>query len=426
MKKFYLFDYLKENADIDKSKLDLLQYELDQRIYYYGDNFSNPKEKKISYIQNIKLKFKAFLKNIFTNYSILTSQKVMSGKIVVSNAYFSVNQELAKQKINIFRPVHNISKDFGVASNLAVYKNYQKIDKAISLGDYKLLISDGFSQQLDEFTESLKSYYSDIKVDALIVPNDLSFYEQLNIKIFKQLKKPSFIFLHGLPGRYNIYDDNQTDYLIVWGKKIKQNYVNIGFDANKILISGHPFYNKLDNGELRNSLDDILVLSVPLAGAQYRDDVRLSDRGNLIIYLCSIEKILKKFGVKQVRLRVHPSENIDWYYKFIDNNFFIADKIPLSDSLKRSTLVIGSMSTVFLEAMYYGVNYIIYEPTIGSLDLVGYNLVPPFDGSDSKALVAQNEVSLEQMIKERAVVDRTIFNDYIDTPFNINCITDLI
>jgi hypothetical protein len=60
------------------------------------------------------------------------------------------------------------------------------------------------------------------------------------------------------------------------------------------------------------------------------------------------------------------------------------------------------------------------------LDLSGYSLTPPFDGSDNKVPTANDEESLKLLLKEKALVDRTIFNDYIDTPFNIRVITDRI
>ena len=169
-----------------------------------------------------------------------------------------------------------------------------------------------------------------------------------------------------------------------------------------------------------------MIVSKSLNGAQHRDAVRLIDRGNLIIYLEGIRNVLKAIGVKKVRLRVHPSENIDWYFKFIDRDFFVADNVLLRDSLKRSTLVIGPTSTVFLESIYYGVNYLVYEPASQNVDLSGFPLVPPFDGSDPKVPIAKNEAELLRMLKEKTLVDKTVFNDYVDTPFDPHEFIDLI
>jgi hypothetical protein len=269
-------------------------------------------------------------------------------------------------------------------------------------------------------------WYSSANIAALIVPNDQSFFELLNILIFRDIKKPSFIFLHGLPCRYNIYDENQTDYLIVWGEKIKEHYTDVGFDPKKIFVSGHPYYKPKQKTILRNSLENILIITKSTEGAQYRDKVRIADRGNLVLYLYSIQNVLQKIGVKHVRLRPHPSESSAWYFQFLDKNFFRLDALELSKSLDQSSLVIGPTSSVLLQSLYHDVNYLIYEPTINNLNLIGFSLVPPFDGSNKKVPAAQNEQELSELLKDKISIDPSVINDYIQTPFDISFIKRLI
>ena len=426
MNSFYLLDYLQNNQPEINNEIQLLKYELDHRIYCYGDHFQYPKEKRLIWSNLLFVKLKYFLKNIYLLSLLIGKSKDLDNKTIVSNAYFSLNDRLADLDLNILRPIHNPVINKKTIGNFKIFREFIWIDKKMRRADFKELLSHSFLKKLNLFIENLAQYYKSMNVSALIVPNDISFFEQLNIKAFKKIGKPSFIFLHGLPGRYNIYDDNQTDYLVVWSEKIKQHYVKIGFKSDKILVSGHPYYESLPVSFLRNNLDNILIISKSFNGSQYRDRVRLTDRGSLIVYLSQVQKILESQGVKQVRLRVHPSENIMWYFKFIDQDFFIEDKESLRNSLEKSTLVIGPTSTVFLESIYYGVNYLVYEPTVNGLDLSGYPLVPPFDKSDSKALVANNEAELEKFIIEKNLVDKTIFNDYIKTPFDANCIIDKI
>jgi hypothetical protein len=358
---------------------------------------------------------------------MVRARKKTGIKTVISDAYFSVNEKLTGLGLNVLRPIYNLAVGKPIVGNLKILKEFIVIDQKIRNGDFNELLSSDFFKKLDSFTDHLTKYYELIGVNALIVPNDIAFFEQLNINIFRKLGKPSFIFLHGLPGIYNICNDNQTDYLAVWGEKIKEHYINAGFDPNKILISGHPFYQKLHNNRLRNNFDNILVITkVAATAAQYRDKFRLSDRGNSVIYLYSIERVLRSLGVTRVCLRVHPAESIAWYYRFINKDFFVADQKDLNASLSKATLVIGPASTVFLESIYRGVNYLVYEPTANSLDLGGVSPAPPFDGSDPKVPVAKNETQLRQMLKEKIVLDKTIFNDYIDTPFNIQGLIDKI
>lgn len=426
MDKFYLFDYLKKNNPIKEEELELLKYEIDQRLYYYGDHFKCPKERLSTPYSLFQIQLKYFLRNIYLFCVSKNTFRNSNSKIIISNAYFSVNKKLSDLGFNVLRPVHNSTVGSPVAGNYKIIKEFIVIDKKIRKGELNDLLIDDFLKKINLFINNLTEYYKSIGASALIIPNDIAFFEKMNIEAFKRLKKPSFIFLHGLPGRYNIYDDNLTDYSIVWGEKIKQNYIQNGFKPETILVSGHPFYERLSDGTLRHSLDDILIISKSINGAPHRNGARLADRGSLIVYLNQIADILKRQGVKKTRLRVHPSENINWYHKFIDQDFFTEDKEALKDSLEKSTLVIGPTSTVFLESMYYGVNYLVYEPVASGVDLSGYSLVPPFDKSDPKVPVANNEIELEEFLVRKTLVDKTIFNDYINTPFDANCIIDKI
>ncbi len=99
-------------------------------------------------------------------------------------------------------------------------------------------------------------------------------------KIFEEINKPSFIFLHGLPARMNNFDDNRTKYLIVWGEKIKDAYVNMGgFDPNKIFVSGNRNYKNYNTKELKFDFTDIVVLTCSMPGGQNTVKIQIIDRG---------------------------------------------------------------------------------------------------------------------------------------------------
>src|ERR1039458_5785401 len=120
MEKFYLLDYLKNSTNIPASKIELLKYELDQRIYYFGEQFNNPREnnhKKNSLIRDL-------MKNIDTRYLLLKKIKNTKNKCVLSNAYFSINLELKKLNINTLRPMHNTVKNAVIAGNWEIYKQF--------------------------------------------------------------------------------------------------------------------------------------------------------------------------------------------------------------------------------------------------------------------------------------------------------------
>ena len=428
MHNFYLIDYIKENFNIEQSILESIKYELDQHIYYYGKQFKYPKEKQKDFAGKIsKERIKKTLEYCIALASYLFGSNLNnSKKNILSNAYFSINHELSKLNFNVYRPLWSIGRDFNVLSNQKILREVQYFKGSFEKGSFIDFISHEFVGKIHLFKSTLKQYFIDSDIGAIFVPNDMGFFENVSINIFRQINRPSFIFLHGLPGRYNNIDDNKTDYLIVWGEKIKEHYVHAGIDKDKILVSGHPYYKKLNFKNLSFNLDAPLIITKSMNGAQHNDGVRLTDRGNLILYLYMIQSVLSKFGVKRVRFRPHPSENSEWYLKFIDNDFFQVDQDSLPTSLGKSTIVIGPTSTVFLESIYHGVSYICFEPSKNDIDLINFKLVPPFDGSDERLPVAKNEEQFEQLIKDKAKVDVSIFNDYIKTPFDLNFVKTII
>jgi hypothetical protein len=424
MEPFYFLDFIRDNSYLNHTRYDNLRYELDKHFHYYGDHFKFPYE--VNRNTGIDL-IKTYIKLLFALTRIVQKRKsTETDKIVLSNAYFSVNEELAKLGYKVFYPCWQIGKDKNVLGSWDILVRIEKIKYKLKKSNFNELIKEEFTNEIKAFEEKMTIFFQKNKVKSLFVPNDESFFENLSILICKQIGIPSFVFLHGLPGRYNQLDENRSDYLIVWGEKIKENYIKSGINPDKIFISGHPYYKKLNYTPLKFSFNNILVITKSLNGAHHSDGVILADRSNLLLYLFSIEKILIRFGVRSVRFRPHPSENANWYMKFINNDFYIIDKGNLPHSILNSTLIIGPTSTVFLESLYYGVNYLVYEPSLNNIDLINTLLVPPFDGSDSKIPVSKNEDELEYMLQNKIKVDPTCLKNYLTTPFDLSFVKNLI
>ena len=140
-----------------------------------------------------------------------------------------------------------------------------------------------------------------------------------------------------------------------------------------------------------------------------------------------IQTVLEYFGVKNVRFRPHPSEDINWYLKYIDNDFFMPDLQSIDKSINESTLIIGPTSTVFLESINSGVNYIVYEPKLANgLGLDGYEIISPFDGSDINVPVANDILSLKSIILKKQFVNPKMLSEYLNIKFNPDIILDKI
>jgi hypothetical protein len=404
-------DYLNQEALFRKEFLSDIKYEIDSKLYEYGNHFKANKENKLFVFKQILIYIFRALKGL--KHILIVNKKFQN--VVISSAYFNVHTELNKSGYNCINvPWLEPNLNFRVYLKLQIFnfkiKNCKFSEFDSLYHDYLLI------------RENLKKIYSNPEIKFLILPQDMGVFERISIRIFKELNKKTFLFSHGLPGRYNNIDDNRTDLLVVWGRKIKQNYIKAGISEDKILISGHPSYNyDLSNIKLKSSLNNILVLSKSINGTPHSTGVRISDRTNLILYLFQIKKELLKLGINSVKFRPHPSENIKWYYNYIDPNFFIMDtNKSISNSFQESSLVIGPSSSMFIDAILNNVNYLVYEPSNGEYDMHNFPLVSPFDSSDYRVVVAKNSVELSKNLKNIPLVEPSILLDYIEPNFDIS------
>ncbi|MFH1618675.1 MAG: hypothetical protein ABIG11_02105 [bacterium] len=424
MQNFYLIRWLKENSGLAPDIMDSLKFELDRRIYSYGAQFAYPYER--SAVERRLAAARSVFREAVLPFK-KTGAEAPGGSSAVrisSNAYFGFSSALAEQGFSVFNAPWAMGR--GELGDAGLYRRIRAVRSFLETADFKGLLTAEFAAEMRGLKTGLKEYYQRAGITALVVPFDQPVFERLAIKIFKELGKPSFISLHGLPGRYNNLDDNRTDYLLVWGEKIKEYYARAGIAPEKIHVTGHPSYKTLTAGAPRFSPGNVLVISKSIGGAQHSAEEILSDRGNSVLYLYSAQRALNKIGVRKARLRLHPSESARWYRRFLDDKFFAIDKEPLPASLARSSLVIGPTSTVFLESLLAGVNYLVYEPAVNGLDTVNYPLVPPFDGTERDVPVAQTEEALQTMLNARACVDSGALAGYIKTPFDLSIVAKLV
>ena len=415
-----LYEYLYNNSS-NPYCIELLQYEINSRIYYFGNNFASPKERKIS----VKERSINFLSYLYRKVKTKSIKK--SNNLIISNAYFSVNDEIKKNGFEVAIPWWTIKKGGSYIKHQKIEKLFNEINGSLKNDTIPDLISETFINKIILFKKLLKDFIEPTEIKAIILSNDLGFFERVFIDAFKEKEILTFIYLHGLPARYNYIDDNRADYLIVWGDKIKNNYINAGVDGNKIIVAGHPFYNSNKFSKIQFNLNDVLVISKTKCGTPLSsDNVILSDRGNCLIYLEMIKEVLFSYGVKKVRLRLHPSESENWYSNNIDNVFFELDNNSLKDSLKNTSMVIGPTSTVFLESIYAGVNYLIFEPQEDGLDILKNKVVDPFDGVNNNLPVAKSVKELSCLIRDKKTVSGQILKDYFTEKFDMTKVFEKI
>lgn len=424
----YLIKYLRDNAsnELSKKYIDYLKIELDWHIYNSDHHISQ------KYHSKRRKTTKEFLyeliqyQNAVLNFSKYRKDKNLK---ILSTVYYPIKEDFQKEGYQLFHPVWRPVGRKHIIGDLKMINFHHKVQECIKFAPFYKMIDTDFHLFIEKYKDYLNKTYSSFDFQSLFLFTDQLFYSKLNIDIFKELNKPSFVFSHGLPGIYSKEVDNRSDYLLVWGEKIKENYINAGFSEEKIKIVGNPKYKSISkNNVLRNDFSDILI--VPTASVLYHqheyDHTILMDKSMVILYLYKVRKILLKFGVKKVRYRVHPSLDKQWVHSFLDQDFFICDYQNLSESLNRSSLIIGATSTLFLEALIHGVNYIVYEPKRNTgLSLINMILVPPFDGTDEKVSTAHDDETLEYLLKNKALTDYSLVHDYIQK-FDISKIMELI
>jgi hypothetical protein len=417
----YIFHYNKKK----EFYYNLIQYELDQKMYYYGENFRNHDQSNLIYFAKLKNKIKQSIVIL-----LLITQKILSRRkktnLVWNSAYFNFDNHFKHTDLKCVSPPWHPRIKSKFSFDLKLYNKSNQIKQKLDFYDTNELVTNDFFDEIDSYLLALKKYVIKNNIVAVFLPHTIGFFEKAIISVFNELQRPTFLFNHGLP-YYWKNCDNLADYFVVWGSAIKNNYINSGYPENKILISGHPLYKISGNIFLKFNFDNILILTKAMNGVPSYDEYTLRDRSHCILYLNMIQSVLESFGVTKVRLRPHPSENIKWYLKYLDKKFYTVDIENLSESLNLSSLVIGPTSSVFLESLLSGVNYVVFEPTLkNDYSFDNVKLVPPFDNSDNRVPCANDIDSLKDILKNKTEVDCTIIKDYCSDKFEVEMITKII
>ncbi|MDW8849273.1 hypothetical protein SD960_04155 [Flavobacterium sp. MMLR14_040] len=395
----------------DNENYDLLLNDVNAALFDYSDHHAANKPSSKSLLKNFVIN-KLFFVFYFRNK---LKSKYNGRNIILSNAYINLD---IPTSITLLPPWQ-----FSIAKislgNWRITMIIRKLNLIRKKKSIRLLLSDKFKSLRIEFEKELNILFAKNKVLAIIVSNDMAFFEKLSLKIARENAIPSFVYLHGLPARYNCIDDNRADYLIVWGTGLKQLYKNVGVREDKILTLKHPFYSSFDSVTLNSNLTNVLVLTKATCGVPCDSSkLTLTERSTVLYYTELVKENLKKLGVKCAILRLHPSEDADFYLKNLTDDFFIIDSLPKNESLIRASLVIGPSSTMIFDALKIGVNYVLFDPIFEGLTLEGLPLVSPFTG-DSFVKLSNN---FKDMVYNINNPDKNIcydkLNDFLSIDIN--------
>lgn len=421
-----LLDYLIKNSDeYTSDHIELIKYELGGLTSHFGEHFTSPKEGK----KRNKLKdnlLRDYLEFFATKF-FKKKQPLEGRKKVLSSAATLWNVNIRESGDYIVeRPPWDFRRDFQIDCSLKIYLLTKKIKRKFQDSNFNYLISKEFFLLIDDFYLLLKDFCKTNSYDALILLQYNGFFEKLITRIFRELNKPVIFWHHGgIPANYDVEHQKRADYFVIMGQRQVDDFIKMGYSPSKFLISGHPIYNKLPKF-FEFGFDSILIITKAVEGYSPLETSSLDDRGNSLMYLESIKNILQKIGVNKAYLRPHPSESYSWYEKFVDTSFYVKDELNLENSLKRATLVIGPISTTIIDSMYNEVNYVVYEPLVNDLTILGHMLTPPLDGKDKRFPVAHSEEELEDILINKKKIALEIYGEFSKTPRDIDFLSKII
>ena len=131
-----LFEYVKSIKNESSDLLDLIKFNISEKVYYYGDHFkkSRPKSKVYFYV-------KSFLIYLYTRIVNLKVRTKSIGKSRgISGSYHNFDEQLEKNNILTLRMPQMPKKGIETFGNLSLFYNTMIIQKSFIYDDYNYLI----------------------------------------------------------------------------------------------------------------------------------------------------------------------------------------------------------------------------------------------------------------------------------------------
>jgi len=362
--------------NLDKETADLLMYDVNDILYNYSDHQIENTNSNYGLGFHFKKLIHQCLIVLFYLKNVIFF-KLKQKQTIMSNAYVNVNLYGA----DVIRPPWVFTLKGSMINSIKILLLIEKIKRKLNRRSIKYLFSKEFKSILLQFEAELIKGFRNYNVSAVIFPNDMAFFENFTIKVAKRYHIPSFVYLHGLPARYNDVDDNRADYLVVWGNGLKKEYINAGVQSDKVLTLKHPTYSNFKQTTLTSTLDHVLVLTKPISGVPcISTELVLPKRSIILYYLELVKENLQRLGVTKANLRLHPSESKAFYADNLVDDFFTINESSKQEALSAASLIIGPSSTMLLDAIKAGKNYILFDPILNGNTLEGIPLVKPFTG----------------------------------------------
>lgn len=228
----------------------------------------------------------------------------------------------------------------------------------------------------------LKKYFVKYKIKLVVVFNSLSQRQRILIDMANDCGVNTLVIQHGLYADPDFPDKVRARFLALWGDYDREVSIEEGVPSDHIFVTGNPYFDELSNivvdGMVNHGNNERNCKILVITNTENRKSA-FGEKCGPEKYMKTIFNAINKLKFKtEVKVKLHPSENLDYYEKVIGNisneNSILFETGKLIALLWWSDIVILADSTVVYEANIMGC-YII------SLNLSKRPFVPPLDGS---------------------------------------------
>lgn len=253
----------------------------------------------------------------------------------------------------------------------------------------------------------------------LLVEHDRYSFTAPLSSVSKKLSIPVFTMMHGVIGNSLAYTPLIADRVFVWGERQKRTFIKYGLNEDQIIVSGAPqMSNEIhgDNLKLRTKLgipthSKVILLATNPVQKELR--TRLFD-----IFCNALEKLPddKYYGF----LKIHPSENIDFYTEFknLPSNLILekSQLISYEDSFALADLVCNYNSAFAIDALLRSIPLVTINVDSENLgqakDFIEHGGLPIVKDSDELIALIEEYFKMDSFSNELIEKGNRYANEY--------------
>ncbi|MBI4061664.1 MAG: hypothetical protein HY403_09565 [Elusimicrobia bacterium] len=250
-----------------------------------------------------------------------------------------------------------LRRDWKQAQEKAAYREKFTFQDVDLWPAFRARLNARFETQLEPLAwacSRLERHWREDPPALVLLPADATPLQGLLVSLARRHDVPSVLVSHGLPmDYYHPLSDTTSSHLVVWGPEQKKLHLLHNTEAKQeVIVCGNPYFDKyasLRGGKAPSEMKKILVLSCGLD-----EFSMLSCRLDPERYITTLIPILLKAPELDVTVKLHPSESLDYYRALLApyaGRLRIVQDSSIAAHLAQADLVIGSMTTVLMEAM---------------------------------------------------------------------------